>query len=365
MGVDLRPYISDDWPNQGQSVSNPDPDWAYDCQLECLKITARDYGYGTPYNDQTLRRLGEPVTGNSGMLFPTVMNDVAANAFPGLRAIMTIQGSSADTLRANISKGYMQHVALWCDTNAWVPPQGPRTYSHCCRCVADTGTGFVFQNPEPHPDFFLTDAQVNELNDGEGILVFQKSLVPKPAIISPLGGGMGAVAFTFRPSNWGTYIDQCLISDNGSHNVLHQWGVDTEHLYEENLGGWADERFGVSCGWAPDGVTFIVQCVGSDGYVWRNWWNGTQWSGFGHISTVDGNAVHPLAPPQATAGPQGEKGDPGAPGTTLDQATVDAMVKASVEADVAPAIAPAVQAALDPKAIAAAIEAAMKSFTGV
>lgn len=205
MGADLRPYISDDYPNAGQSLGNADPDWAYDCQLECLKITARDYGQGTPYNDQQLRNLGEPTTGSSGMLFPTILNDVAAKAYPALHAAMAIQtpANLPAQLRANLALGYMQHVTFWCDTNAWVPPQGATAYSHCCRCVADTGTGFVFQNPEPHPDFTLTDAQVTSLSDGEGLLVFQRSLLPTAASV----GGGGLAEFVYRPGSGNSLED--------------------------------------------------------------------------------------------------------------------------------------------------------------
>lgn len=360
MGVDLRPYISDDYPNAGQSIGNTDPSWAYDCQIECLKITARDYGLGTPYTDSGLRSLGQPQAGNSGMLFPTIQA-IAAKAYPSLASVMTIQTGNAATLRANISKGYMQHMAFWCDANAWVPAQGPVTYSHCCRVVADTGTGFWFQNPEPHPDFFLTDAQVNSLTDGEGVLVFGKSLIPQPKIIAPPGGSMGAVAFTYRPSNFGVVVDFFRI-DPATNHVIHSWGGSSNSLSREDLGGWADPKEGVSCGWSPTGDALLVQIVGADAQVWTNWWSAGSWHGWGH-ALENGKPMTVLVPPD-TQGPAGPKGDKGDPGTTLDQATVDAMVKASVEADVAPAIVPAVQAALDPKSVAAAIEAAMKQVTG-
>lgn len=178
MTADLRPYVSDDYPNAGQSIANADPYWAYDCQIECLKVTARDYGLGQPDTDQQLRQAGQPQTGTAGILFPVVIA-IAQKVFPSLASVMTIHtGTPSALVRNALSQGFMCHVAFWCDTNAWVPAQGPVTYSHCCRAVADTGSGIWFQNPEPHPDFLLTYAQVDSLSDGEGVLVFQKSLLP-------------------------------------------------------------------------------------------------------------------------------------------------------------------------------------------
>lgn len=190
--------------------------------------------------------------------------------------------------------------------------------------------------------------------------------VPAPQAAQMLGGGMGLVAQVPRGDAAGN-LDICYITPGGNHHVLHAWGTNDTDLEQEDLGGWADERFGISACWlAPN--KFLVQCVGPDGKLYSNYWGGA-WGGWKY-QIVAGQAMTPLAPPVNTGppGPAGKDGLPGKDGNTLDQATVDQMVASSVNADVAPAVTPAVQtavqSALSPAAIANAIAAAMKAVPG-
>lgn len=127
---------------------------------------------------------------------------------------------------------------------------------------------------------------------------------------------MALTGFTFRPGvgDAGSGFDGVYISQDGSHNVIHVSGPGSDNMTAENLGGWADERAGVGCTWSPDGAGFFVYAVGDDGFLWRNYWNKSGWTGWGHITTTGTTAISPLLPSKATAGPQGPAGPAGADG---------------------------------------------------
>lgn len=178
-----------------------------------------------------------------------------------------------------------------------------------------------------------------------------------------MGGGMG---LQYRPVSG--HVDDVYIANDGSHHVLHAFGPTAVNMQQEDLGGWADERFPVTHSWDSSESYYTVECVGGQGIKWVNTWHAGSWTGW-TVATV-GNPGTPMVPmpPPVNTGPPGPAGKDGAPGNTLDQATVDQMVAQSVSTDVAPAVAPAVQAAvasaLSPAAIADAIAAAMKSVPG-
>lgn len=170
-----------EYAGQGQTtMSEGAYDQWYGCTLECFRRTALDLGFSEPYDDEQLRNNIRAQYGSTGLGWNASVT-LAQNLVPGLAPLMQIQypNDIVYQVRANITTGYIQHIGLWCDTNAWVPAQGPVTYSHACRVYADADSGFWLQNPEPHPDFYLSDAQLRSLYDGGGLLVFTKSLLPK------------------------------------------------------------------------------------------------------------------------------------------------------------------------------------------
>jgi hypothetical protein len=183
---DLRPYVTDSAADGQLYVAEGIfPEAYYDCTLACLRDSARDYGFGTPYDAHQLRQFCEPGS-SSGLTWADSVK-AAQTAYPGLAQVMRdneAPGDVVSAIRAAGAQGFMVHCGFWCDTNAWVPAQGPVTYSHACRLLAGDGAGTTWQNPEPHPDFYLTDAQVRSLWDGGGLLIFQRSLLP--TVPSPL-----------------------------------------------------------------------------------------------------------------------------------------------------------------------------------
>lgn len=169
-----------EYAGQGQTTeSEGAPDQWYNCTIECLRRTALDLGFPEPYDDEQLRNDIRSRFGSTGLNWDSSIA-IAQDRIAGLAQYMVDQETNdpVTTLRDNLNKGFICHIGLWCDTNAWVPPIGPITYSHACRVVADFDTGFSLQNPEPHPDFNLSDAQVRSLYDRGGILIFIKSLLP-------------------------------------------------------------------------------------------------------------------------------------------------------------------------------------------
>lgn len=186
MATDLRPYVGE-FAGQGQTtMSEGAADRWYNCTLECLRRTAIDLKFPEPYDDEQFRNVIRAQYGSTGLPWSAGVQ-VAQALIPGLAPLMSIQNPADPvvTLQAAMANGHIAHIGLWCDVNAWVPAQGPVTYSHCCRVVGDDGTKFFLQNPEPHPDFTLTYPQVRSLYDGGDVLVFEKSVLPAAVAAAP------------------------------------------------------------------------------------------------------------------------------------------------------------------------------------
>lgn len=182
---DNRPYLTDRSSDGQLYHSGDSPTRFYNCTMEALRETARDYGYGEPYNDDQLRAFGAP--GSAKGLPWQVSLDAALRAFPDLQPDMVIfwPNDLIGTVRFFGQKGWLMHCGFKCDADANVPPIGPVTYSHAERILwADDG-GIGMENVEPHPDVYLTDQQFLDLYDGGGLLVFRRSVIPPPPTPKP------------------------------------------------------------------------------------------------------------------------------------------------------------------------------------
>jgi hypothetical protein len=242
------------------------PDTFYNCTMAALRDTARDYGYGAAYSAEQLRQLGAPGT-HAGLGWEVSIT-AARSAFPALADIMTIvwPDDPASAIRQYGAQGYMVHGGFKCDRDANVPPIGPVTYSHALRArwADDRGTGF--QNVEPHDDAVLSDAQVRDLYDQGGLLVFQRSLQPLPAFSSNSGGD-GMVLLSTPAGR----IDFVHVGTDG--NVYHRWkNTKLDDLgspaQNQSWGSPGRQLVKVAASYDDSGNVFDIVAAASDGSVW-------------------------------------------------------------------------------------------------
>ncbi len=157
------------------------PDQFYACTWEMFRQSARAYGH-VGFDDEQLRHIADAVldrpANHYGERWETNLA-VAKVVYPDLGAVMFVEypDDVVAAVKKYAAKGWRVHCGFWCDTNAWVPAQGPIVYSHAMGTLWDQDPGTVWRNPEPHPDVFLTNQEIRDNYDGGGILVFGRSLI--------------------------------------------------------------------------------------------------------------------------------------------------------------------------------------------